>query len=167
MKSIFLTGFMGSGKSSIAVVLAELLALPVKDTDAEIEKQYGRSIPDIFEEEGESGFRYYETEVLKKMPEKDTVIATGGGIVERETNRKWMKQHGIVVYLSTSFPEISRRLQEDTERPLWRKKDKERLYQQRLPLYYSTASIIIETDGETPEAIARALLTQIKASGQL
>lgn len=152
---------MGSGKSSVAVKLADALSIPVKDTDTEVEKSYKLSIPEIFKKHGEAVFRRYENEVLKKMPVTNTIIATGGGIIETEDNISWMQTHGIVIYLHTSFNEITNRLKNDTNRPLWQAEDKQQLFERRLDRYHHTATFTVTTDGKKPEDIAAEIIARL------
>ncbi|SDK55232.1 shikimate kinase [Sediminibacillus albus] len=162
MKSLFLIGFMGSGKTSVMVSLARKLGLPYIDTDKAIEEEQEQRIPAIFEEEGEAAFRKYESEILQKMPKLDTVIATGGGIVEKEKNREWLKRNGTIVYLHTSLQEINKRLAEDQSRPLWKRHDKTALYTSRLAKYEDAATVRVTTDFKTPEQIADEIIELIK-----
>src|SRR5690349_7296687 len=97
---IFLEGPMGAGKSTVGRSLATLLGREFTDSDHEIEQRTGASIPLIFEVEGEEGFRKRETMVLGEISGgKNLVIATGGGIVLAEENRRMLRERGIVVYL--------------------------------------------------------------------
>ncbi|MRH43141.1 AAA family ATPase [Aquibacillus halophilus] len=156
MKSIFLIGFMGSGKSSVAQHLANRLNFQLKDMDSIIESEYNTKISAIFEREGEATFRNYETALLKKLPVENAIISTGGGVVEREENIVWMKEHGLVVYLETSWKEIVTRLKNDTLRPLWNQKgnDKKELYNSRLMKYSEVSLHTVRTDRRLPEDIA-------------
>lgn len=151
MKSIYLTGFMGAGKTTIGKALGEYLKMPVFDTDQEIEKIEARTINEIFERKGEAYFRAFETRILGELPVEDAVITTGGGIVCREENRKLLKEHGTVIFLFASEEEIVKRLKQDETRPLL-KGDKiariATLYNERLPLYKQTADYMVNTTGK-------------------
>ncbi|MFD2045993.1 shikimate kinase [Ornithinibacillus salinisoli] len=153
MECIYLIGFMGSGKSTIGKLLSRVLDVPFMDTDEYIVEKNQMKINDIFEKEGEIAFRNYESQALKAS--KSGVISTGGGIVENEDNMKWMKQNGVIVYLQTSFEEISNRLKEDPTRPLWNKRIKERheLFHQRCNMYSKCADYIVTTDKKSVENI--------------
>lgn len=160
MKSIFLTGFMGSGKTTIGRLLSEELNLPVVDTDQYIEKQLNKTIREIFEKEGEEKFRTYEHHFLKTLTVKDTIITTGGGIVLNPKNRKWMKDHGIVIYLHCDLEEIFQRLEQDTTRPLLdgdKQQNIKRIYMERIDLYRE-AHYTIDTTSQIPAQI----VTKIK-----
>ncbi|MGQ0415199.1 shikimate kinase, partial [Bacillus sp. HC-TM] len=91
MKSIYITGYMGAGKTTIGKALSKELHMDVIDTDQKIEEKQEKAIRDIFAEEGEMAFREYESEMLRALPVHNVIITTGGGIIERAENRKWMK----------------------------------------------------------------------------
>ncbi|WP_347549641.1 shikimate kinase [Pseudalkalibacillus hwajinpoensis] len=139
MKAIYLTGFMGSGKTTIAEELSRVLSVPAIDTDEHLVTCTGKTIPTIFEEEGETAFRQYESESLHDLPTQGVIISTGGGIVLKEANRTYMKQNGTVIYLHCDPDEIINRLEGDTSRPLLAGKNKrekvEAIFSERLPLY--------------------------------
>ncbi|MCX8001519.1 MAG: shikimate kinase [Anoxybacillus mongoliensis] len=167
MRAIYLTGFMGAGKTTIGKRLGEVLQLPVIDTDAYIEQQVGKTIAAIFAEEGEEAFRAYEREVLKKLPTEHIVITTGGGIVIQEENRQFMRKHGIVIYLHCELHELFRRLMGDTTRPLLmenKKSQMKQLFEQRLPWYHE-AHITIDTTNRTVNDIVETIVSLLKSSG--
>lgn len=163
MKSIYLVGFMGSGKTSIALALKDKLGWKSQDTDELIEEEYHQSIPTIFKDKGEQVFRDYETAILKNTNQKQTVIATGGGIIERKENREFLKQHGIVIFLDTSWEEIVKRLSDDGSRPIWSNKnmDKKKLLKERLPKYKEVADIIIKTDQKSIDVITDEIISNL------
>ncbi|MFC4388546.1 shikimate kinase [Gracilibacillus marinus] len=163
MQSLYLIGFMGSGKTTVAVELAEALQIQVLDTDQLIEEESGKTIPQIFSKEGEASFRELEMLVLKKTPVTDTVIATGGGIIERGENRDWLKKNGLVIFLETSWDEIQKRLIDDVARPLWNNQstDKKALLDRRVSKYKEVSDIIVQTDGKNPTTIVKEILSQM------
>jgi shikimate kinase len=165
MKSIYLIGFMGSGKTTIGKALSLALNLPVMDSDEEVSRQTGKTIMEIFDGEGEVGFRLLEAECLRNLPVENSIITTGGGVVLREENRKWMRENGIVVLLDASPEEILKRLEGDKTRPLLIG-DKEtkvtKILDERLPLYVDTANLIIETTGKSVEVIVEELVHRLK-----
>lgn len=166
MRAIYLTGFMGAGKTTVGKRLGEVLQLPVIDTDAYIEQQVGKTIAAIFAEEGEGAFRAYEREVLKKLPTEHVVITTGGGIVIQEENRQFMRKHGIVIYLHCELYELLQRLGDDATRPLLmenKQKKMKQLFEQRLPWYHE-AHITIDTTNRTVDDIVESIVLMLKSS---
>lgn len=117
MKSIYLLGFMGCGKTTVGKILAKELNRQFIDLDEEIVLHTGKSIPMIFEEKGENGFRKIESEVLKKVSCGDSVISTGGGIVTSHENIVFMKQNGILFYLESTIETLYKRIHQDSNRP--------------------------------------------------
>jgi shikimate kinase len=157
MKAIYLTGFMGAGKSTIGRELGKALNLPVIDTDDFIEKTREKIIKDIFETEGESAFRSYEREALKELPIENVIITTGGGMVIQQENREWMRSHGTVFYLHCDFSIIAERLKHDTSRPLFDQEQlnkTKKLYQDRLPLYQEAHYTIDTTTKEISDIVS-------------
>jgi len=126
---IFLTGFMGSGKSHFGRRLSEALGIPFIDLDHWIEDQEGKSVQAIFQNSGEAAFREIEREALHQMIEYgQAVIACGGGAPCFFDNMEWMNRHGITVYLQTSVDELCRRLlPEMAHRPLLKGLDEQTL----------------------------------------
>ncbi|WP_371018265.1 shikimate kinase [Pseudalkalibacillus sp. JSM 102089] len=139
MRAVYLTGFMGSGKTTIGEELSQALSLKSVDTDEHLTKMQGKTIPAIFDEEGESAFRKYESASLKDLPTENVIISTGGGIVLKEENRTFMKQNGTVIYLHCEPEEIIKRLEGDTSRPLLAGADLKHkvhtIFKERLSLY--------------------------------
>lgn len=156
---IALVGFMGAGKSTVAELLAKRLQLPFVELDDELLKRTDRStIPEIFEADGEEAFRALETEALKEVLKAESfVLSPGGGILGADINRTLFVEAGVsVVFLETSFDEIAKRLEGDVDRPLFSDPDKAKeLFDSRQPVYRAAASQIIQTDGRSPEEIAK------------
>ena len=154
MGNVILIGFMGCGKSSIAVKLSYRLKQSVVDTDRWIEKKQGRTITEIFAQDGEAAFRQMETEALQYLKEhsKNQIISVGGGLPVREENRKLMKEIGKVVYLRATADTIYERVKEDGARPLLQGENpKERivtLMEQRKDAYEGAADLIVDVDGK-------------------
>ena len=165
MRTIFLIGFMGSGKSTTGRLLGNMLELPFLDMDEAIVQEEGRSINQLFEENGEEYFRELETGLLARIHESGWIVSTGGGIILREENRTIMKKKGIVIYLEATAGELLGRLKEDTSRPLLAgNKEKEitdRLGQ-RLEFYRDTADFMISTDAKSPDKIVGEILACLK-----
>ena len=154
INNIILVGPMGSGKTTIGRRLSERLSLDFFDSDHEIINTTGVSIDHIFDVEGEKGFRTRESDVLKKlcnMP--NIVLATGGGAVILEENRKLMKKATSIIYLSSSVDQILRRTAKSKTRPLLEKSNNRRktitdIVEARDPLYREVSSHIIDTNGK-------------------
>lgn len=164
---------MGAGKSTIGRLLAKELRLPFKDSDKEIEQRTGASIPLIFDVEGEGGFREREHAVIADLCRLDgVVLATGGGAVMREDNRKALRAGGRVVYLCTSVDQQLERTARDRNRPLLQAADPRgvlaNLMAVRDPLYRSIADVIIETDERPPRLVVMEILDRLAslASGE-
>lgn len=165
--SLFLTGPMGAGKSTIGRQLARRLKLPFHDSDIEIEQRTGVDIPLIFELEGEAGFRKREKTVLDELTRLPNIIlATGGGAILDPENREHLTSRGTVVYLHASVAQQLRRTGHDRNRPLLQTDNPrarmEELMAIREPLYRESAHIIINTDGMRVMDVVRQIITQIK-----
>jgi 3-dehydroquinate synthetase/shikimate kinase len=171
-RSIYLTGFSGSGKSTIAALVGARLGWPVLDTDRIIVEQSGMSIPTIFECEGEAGFRARETEALRSVTSGGPyVIATGGGLPVRAENRRLMAASGWVIQLDTRPEKIQARIQEqlarahpDAVRPMLAAVDPleqtRALKYSRQPLY-ALADWTIHTDRLTAEQVAEEVVRAV------
>lgn len=161
-RSLYLVGMMGSGKTSTGRPLAERLGYGFVDADAVIEQAAGCSIPEIFERDGEAGFRSLESQVLSAISQRHSlVVATGGGVVTQPEN--WGLLHsGIVIWLDVVPDQLLHRLNADsTVRPLLQTTDPEAalnaLLNERRPLY-SEADLTVVINDETPEAVADGIL---------
>lgn len=166
--NVYLIGPMGSGKTTIGKHTAELLGLSFLDCDTELESRTGASVNLIFDIEGEEGFRERETRLLEEVSKwRRCLIATGGGSVLREENRRIMKHTGIVVYLETSVPQQLKRLRMDKKRPLLQTRDREKklitLAEKRNPLYRELADIVFPTRNRSihlsAERLSQAILS--------
>jgi len=167
-KNIFLTGFMGSGKTSLGKILAERLKVDFYDTDELVSSWQKLSVKEIFKRYGESFFREREREALKFLAEKEQgtcVISTGGGAVLREENRLLMKNSGLVVFLDVSPQEAYKRLKGTEDRPLLEVENPlekiRALLEERKP-FYDKADISVNTAGKTLPEVAAELLKKIK-----
>ncbi|KKI91454.1 hypothetical protein WQ54_14865 [Bacillus sp. SA1-12] len=167
MKAIYLTGFMGAGKTTIGENLAKELNLPVLDTDQQIEKKLNMTIKEIFTNHGEGFFRKEETNILKELPTDDVIITTGGGIVINAENRDWMKKHGYVISLHADLDIIYERVHTDTNRPLASKKTKAELTDMYLSResFYQDCTFLIETSNKCIEDIVNEIKTRLKYKG--
>lgn len=156
---LYLTGFMGSGKSAVGQVLAERLGLGYVDLDLEIERIAGATVVEIFERQGEAGFRHFESQALDALASADgLVVATGGGTIAQPGNRDRMSG-GLVIWLNPPFATIVERIGflGKAERPLFRDEVQAlELYKARLPAYGSADLRIDVPAAETLlETVAR------------
>jgi shikimate kinase len=158
--NIILIGFMGSGKSTVGLELANQMNFPFCDTDVLIEQNAKTTISNIFAEKGEEYFRNLETKTLEEMVQntEKMIIATGGGLPLRECNAKLLKDLGFVVYLKVTKETVLKRLKGDTSRPILagdnvdEKIDK--LLEYREPLYEISAHMQVVVDNKTvPEIV--------------
>ncbi|WP_257345769.1 shikimate kinase [Pseudalkalibacillus decolorationis] len=167
MRAIYITGFMATGKTSIGRELGKVLGFPVIDTDQYIEEKLAWDIPSIFEKKGEHFFRDEEQAALQELPKENVIITTGGGIVLRKENRRFMNAVGYVISLQTSVDTIVDRLRNDETRPLAIDKTKEeiqKLFESRQP-YYHDADLVIDTTEKSIPRIASEIVGWIKTSG--
>lgn len=160
---IFLIGPMGSGKSTIGKVLSEKLEYDFYDTDKLVEKVVGKKIKEIFEQNGEQYFRLKESEELDKTRKlKNAVIATGGGIIENEKNRLFLKEEKKVIFLDSSIERQYDRTKESQKRPLLNNGDSmkilKNLYQKRLSFYQEVSKLKISMDNLTEGKIFEKIL---------
>jgi shikimate kinase len=165
-KPLILTGFMGSGKSSVGRILAERLGCPFIDLDAEIVSVAGCSINEIFAEEGEQVFRSRESECLDRvLTSGAAVIATGGGAVISDRNRSAMRSRGVVVNLIASLPAVLDRLRGASDRPLLagnNPADSLKALMDVREQFYADADIRIDTDGKSVEDVSAEILRFVK-----
>lgn len=153
---------MGAGKSTIGRLLSQELKFEFYDSDKVIEERCGADIPWIFDKEGEAGFREREVSVIEEMTGVNgIVLATGGGAILREENRRNLASRGTVVYLCTSVEQQLSRTSRDRNRPLLQTPNPEQvlrsLFAERDPLYRSVADIVIETDQRNPRWVVQEL----------
>jgi shikimate kinase len=168
----FLVGFMGAGKTTLGRGVADRMRLPFVDLDRAIEESSGMSVLEIFEREGESGFRRRESDALARLIEKPDpfVLATGGGAFTVPENRDSMKAAGVVVWLDVPVEEILTRIEgvPDGERPLWKSKQEVRSLHERRRSAYEEADHRLDLDGadsgEALERLHRLLLVCRKVS---
>ena len=165
-KSIYLVGLMAVGKSTVGKLLAEKLNRPFFDSDKEIEKNAGAEISWIFDVEGEEGFRDREEQVIWELTAKTgAVIATGGGVVEREQNRKRIAEKGTVIHLDCPKETLVERVRKDKKRPLLQGSEVDqvlmRLKRHRDPLYREIADYKFMSDKQTTGALVRAIITRL------
>lgn len=162
--NVVLCGMMGCGKTSVAAAYSALYGVTAVDTDAVIVGRFGE-INAIFKEHGEQYFRDIETEVCRQTAQRDgVIISLGGGCVLRAENVFALKRTGKIFYLRTRAETLIKRLKGDSSRPLLAGGLEERvnkILSDRASVYESAADFIIDTDGLTPEEIAKRIRTEI------
>ena len=166
--NLILVGMMGSGKTTMGRTLAKHLGKDFVDSDEEIQRRTGVTIPHIFDIEGEAGFRQRESAAIRDLVERDNmVLATGGGAVLAEQNRVMLQQNGIVIYLKASVHELWQRTRHDKNRPLLQTADPHakltELFQQRDPLYMQAADIVMQSGKQSAHALMLHLVDEIEA----
>ena len=163
---------MGAGKTTVGRMLARRLKRPFYDSDHEIERRCGVRIPLIFDIEGETGFRAREAQVIADLCAlQGIVLATGGGAVLAEENRRQLSAHGNVVYLHARPGYLWQRVRHDRNRPLLATPDPQKkledLYAERDPLYRETADIVLDTGKQSVQSLVKDLLASLEAPCKL
>lgn len=166
-ESIFLVGPMGAGKSTVGKYLAEKLRYEFIDSDHVIEERTGATIPMIFDIEGECGFRDREETVIDELTQMpDIVLATGGGVVEREHNRQHLRSRGFVVYLQSPVENLIQRTKHDRNRPLLQNDNPEKvlrdLMERREPWYLEMADLVVETQQASVYKVVKTIVEALK-----
>jgi shikimate kinase len=166
-RGLALVGYRGTGKSTVGQIVAERLGRPFHDADAVLELRFGRPVRSIFQEFGEPVFRDWEELVLAELAtDVGSVVATGGGAVLRETNRRMLREFGFVVWLSADPAVLADRLRREPgtlgDRPALTPSgtlaEIAEVLAARLPLYREVANAVVETDSRTPDEVAEAVL---------
>lgn len=163
MKNLYLIGFMGAGKSTVAAHLSEMTNTPCIEMDERIVMREGCSIADTFAQKGEPYFRDVETAVLKELAAEDgKIVSCGGGTVLREENRRIMKESGIVIWLTAMVETIFERVRGTTDRPVINGNIRpdyiEALMQKRKDAYEQAADVCVATDGRSLDDICEETL---------
>lgn len=172
LSALSLVGMPGGGKSTVGRHLARQLKRPFFDADVQIEHRIGCPIRTFFEREGEARFRDIEEQVIAELTaDPNAVIATGGGAVLREANRRALHDDTTVIYLRSTPEELFRRLRHDTQRPLLQVADPMRklreLFAERDPLYRATAHFVIDTGRPSVPTLVNMILMQLELAGLL
>jgi shikimate kinase len=167
-QNIILVGPMGSGKTTIGRLVAREFGLAFHDSDQELERLTGASVNLIFDVEGEAGFRERETAMLRRLVRKRGVlVATGGGVITRDANRRLLRGNGLVVWLKTTVEQQLQRLSHDKSRPLLQAPDRrarlELLARERNPLYRRVANLEFNSPDRHYKAAAGTLIRDIRA----
>lgn len=163
--NVFLVGMMGAGKTTVGQLLARQLGYRFFDTDVLIEQSVGKTISQIFAEDGEDSFRQLESEVLAQLSAHTKLtIATGGGIVVRRFNWSYL-HHGLVVWLDAPVDVLMARLQNDTTRPLLKDANPaqalQKILDQRKSRYAEADLHIPVSASDTPEQITSRIIAEI------
>ena len=164
--NLALVGFMGSGKTSVGRVVAEQLHFEFLDTDELIQSRTGRTITDIFAQDGEPAFRALERQVVGELAGRTkTVISTGGGLPTNLENLTALKAHALVVCLWASPERIWERVRHQSHRPLLHDPDPERKIHELLKVrapFYRQADVLINTDQRSAREVAQQIVLQFK-----
>jgi shikimate kinase len=164
--NIYLVGMMGAGKTSVGRLLARRLGKAFYDCDQEIERVTGVKVTLIFEIEGEAGFRARESRILAELVLHDEIVlSTGGGTVLSGENRALLNARGLVVYLRATPSDLWKRTRHDKSRPLLKTADPlarlQQLFDERDPLYRSTADVVVETGNQGMGGLIHKLENQL------
>ena len=162
LKTVVMVGMMGAGKTAVGRALAQRLGVAFLDSDAEIEVAANRSVPEIFERDGEAFFRSRETQIIERLLiEKRCILSTGGGAFLSETNRTNISAQGISVWLNADLELLWSRVRSKDTRPLLRTDDPrgtlKNIYDQRVPIY----SLADLTVGSAPEYSIEDMVDQV------
>lgn len=169
--NIILVGMMGAGKTTVGKLLAKELGKTFIDSDEEIQRRTGVTIPHIFDVEGEAGFRLRETSIIEELLKHDgIVLATGGGAILSLQNREMMKRSGIVVYLKSNVHDLWQRTRHDHNRPLLQTENPraklQELHDLRDPLYTAAADMIIHTGKQSVQLLLERLQHRLEQMKQ-
>lgn len=172
MGNIIIAGFMGTGKSTVGMALAEKLGLEFLDTDVLIEERVGTTVPEIFKKHGEPFFRNVESQIVEEVSrEQGKVISIGGGTLQLPDNLQNLQKESIIVLLTASIDEIIRRISEHQHRPLLANKtnlreEMEKLLMQRQS-NYDKANFKIDTTNLLVEGVVKEIIDVLICSGNL
>ena len=167
---ISLIGLPGVGKSTVGRRLARELLFEFADCDALLVEHFGQPIADVFEFAGEEVFREAESRVLQRLAagQKRCVVATGGGIVLRQANRRLLSTETFCIHLEAKPETLFERLRRNKARPLLRADPEKQLlemHSHRSPLYVETATIKINMDGNTPQSAVQEIHRRLRETG--
>ncbi|MBI1174222.1 MAG: AAA family ATPase [Sideroxydans sp.] len=165
--NVFLVGMMGAGKTTVGKLLAQQMGRVFIDSDEEIQRRTGVTIPHIFDVEGEAGFRQREAAAIQDLVQGDNIVlATGGGAVLSESNREALRCNGTVVYLKSSIHDLWQRTRHDRNRPLLQTADQRaklrELFEQRDPLYMQVADLVVHTGKQSAHCLVLKLQQELE-----
>ncbi len=170
LRPVFLIGFMGAGKSTVARRFARMCKTSALDLDSYIERKAGMKVKEIFAESGEAGFRKLETEALRNvsLSEQPSVVSCGGGVICTECNIEIMREHGYVVHLMVDAKEAASRISDLSTRPLFENIEAaSRRCNERMPIYNAAANATIDTKGKDPYVVSKELRRLLLKEGVL
>jgi len=165
--NIFLVGMMGAGKTTLGRALAQRVGLEFVDTDRVLVERTGVPVATIFEIEGEDGFRRRESGVIAELARhRGCVVATGGGAVLSEENRRVMRAAGTVIYLRARLESLWERTRHDTSRPLLATPDPRatlaQILEMRDPLYREAAHLVVETGSQSAATLVNRVMAALR-----
>ena len=157
---------MGAGKSTVGRLLAQRLKYAFFDSDHEIENRTGTTIPTIFDIEGEEGFRRREAQMIDELTRKPRIVlATGGGAVLREENRRHLRSRGFVIYLHSDVDSLYNRVRHDRKRPLLQTENPREtlraILEAREPLYREVADLVVTTGAMPVSHVVRQVISEL------
>ena len=172
-KNLILTGYMGSGKTTVGRALARQTGMTFQDLDLLLEERAGMKVSEIFERETEKGFRDRESALIRDLLAEGRtgmVYATGGGAPLREENRQLLKRLGLVVWLDAAAETVIERLKDASDRPLLLRPDREQavkaMLEERRPAYKACGDMKVSVDGKSPEEIAAEILSEAEKGSE-
>jgi shikimate kinase len=168
---IFLVGYRGTGKTTVARLVARRLGRESIDADKEIERRAGKLIAAVFAEDGEPAFREIEAAVVADLARTGLVISTGGGAVLREANRAVMQAAGPIVWLTASVDTIAKRIAADAATARLRpnltavggRAEIETVLANRTPIYHACATFVVDTEGKSPAEVADEIVIGLQS----
>lgn len=171
-RNIFLIGFMGAGKSTIARALQRELGFPLVEMDERIVQEQGMSINDIFAQYGEAHFRDIESKLVVDLGEQEpSIVSCGGGVVVRPENTQNMKKSGRIVFLKATPETIYERVKNSTDRPILNGHMNveyiAELMEKRRALYEEAADLTIQTDGKTRDQICEEIIGKLRDTDEV
>lgn len=164
-RNVYLIGFMGAGKSSVARRVARSCGVSALDVDTFIERSQDKRVSEIFAEGGEQLFRQIEADTMKELADRQDsfIFSCGGGVITTQENIDTMRNSGVVVYLSVDADEAAARISDTSSRPLFKDIEAARsLCEERRPVYEAAANHVIDTSGKHVSQIARELIEYLK-----